>query len=216
MKQRSSMRKRLASLLLLPTLTVQAATYKWIDSEGRVNYGDRPPEGVSPRQMALPVTPPQDTPEGTFPFALRNAVARSPVTIYSTHPCVSCDLARTHLIRRGVPHSERTILTGQDQEAFRTLGFTAVALPMLVVGRERLSGYDPDRLDRILDAAGYPKSSALPSTWRPAAASPLAPRVESEATGSSTGVDRIQPEQPATTLRPEPASKPGTSTGIRF
>ncbi|MEN9316817.1 MAG: hypothetical protein RIS35_3210 [Pseudomonadota bacterium] len=220
MNLRCSMRRRLAGLLLLPTLTVQATTYKWIDSEGRVNYGDRPPQSVTPQRMALPAAPAPDTMDGSLPFVLRNAVARNPVALYSTNPCGNCDLARGHLIRRGIPHSERTILTVQDQAAFRALGFTAMTLPTLVVGRERLSGYDTERLDRLLDTAGYPKASLLPPAWRPAASSPLAPRteprMEPESAGPSGAADRVQPDSPATTLRPEPASRPGASTGIRF
>ena len=50
------MRRALGGLLLvLPMLAAQGATYKWIDADGRVNYGDRPPEGVNPQQVALPL-----------------------------------------------------------------------------------------------------------------------------------------------------------------
>lgn len=207
-------------LLLLPLLTAQAATYKWIDSDGRVNYGDRPPDGVNPRQMALPAAASRDSAEAALPFALRNVTARHPVTVYSTTPCGACDLARSHLVRRGIPYSERTIRTSQDLDAFAKLGFTGMALPVILVGRERVNGYDAERLDRSLDVVGYPATSMLPPTWRPAVASPLAPSADPEPPPSSTVSDGGPRETPGTlpftTLRPEPAPRPGSSTGIRF
>lgn len=215
------MRRRVGGvLLLLPLLTVEAATYKWIDNDGRVNYGDRPPEGVIPRQMDLPAGPSRDSAEAALPFLLRNVAARHPVTVYSTNPCGACDLARSHLIRRGIPYSERTVRTAQDLEAFAKLGFTGMALPVILVGQERLNGYDAGRLDRSLDVVGYPGTSMLPSTWRPPVASPLAPSADPEspaASGTTDGNPRETPGSlPFTTLRPEPAPRPGSSTGIRF
>lgn len=215
------MRRALGGLLLvLPMLAAQGATYKWIDADGRVNYGDRPPEGVNPQQVALPTRPIQDTGEAALPLPLRNVTARHPVILYSTNPCGACDLARSHLVRRGIPHSERTIRTAQDLDAFGKLGFTGMALPVVLVGRERLNGYDAERLDRFLDTVGYPKVSLMPPNWRPAAASQLAPANEPDPLPSSAATEGTRPEtptpQPFTTLRPGPTPPPASSTGIRF
>ncbi len=47
-------------LLLLVFLTplAQAELYKWTDAQGRVHFGDQPPEAAKAQRMAAPVNPP--------------------------------------------------------------------------------------------------------------------------------------------------------------
>lgn len=172
-------RNALAIALALPWLAAGAATYKWIDAEGRVNYGDRPPESVRAETVRPP--PPVSSGDGadpSLPLPLRSAAARSPVVLYGVRDCGACESLRAHLLRRGVPFTERQVQSDRDAEAFRQLGFSTQAIPTLTIGRDRISGYDALRLDTMLDAAGYPRSSLLPAGWRPPAARPLAPPAE--------------------------------------
>ncbi len=214
-----------------------AAPYKWIDEDGRVTYGDRPPMGGSARLLSGPTRTPA-TPAATAPAAsagtpatataaaapadqnlptlLKTLAGRNPVVLYTGRDCAPCASARTHLGRRGVPFVEKTVGTEGDLEAFKKIGFSEMTVPALGVGAARLSGYEASAWDRALDAGGYPKSSLLPPDYKAPGAEPLA----GERPGGGRVVERITKERPsaipaAAVLDAPPLQGSGTST-IRF
>ena len=190
-------------------LTAQAATYRWVDADGRVSYGDRPPaEGAAAVQSAgvagAGAGAPSDT--AALPYPVRAAATRFPVRLYTSRNCAPCELARTHLTRRGVPFAERVVSSADDFAAFRRLGFAEPQTPALSVGSERAQGFGADAWNLLLDAAGYPRTSMLPQGWRPAAAEPLAgPGVPGAApaapatAGASRDARQANPSAPAQT-----------------
>jgi glutaredoxin len=171
------MSRILLVVLSLIGLSVQAATYRWVDADGRVTYGDRPPANgawlVQDTDGDGGVTPP--TAAGALPYALRSATNRYPVRLYTSGDCVPCEAARALLTQRGVPFTERILRTEADLTAFRRLGFAENQTPAISVGRERTQVFRAEEWQLLLDAAGYPKTSMLPRGWRPPAAAPLAP-----------------------------------------
>ena len=159
-------RKTLLPILLF-TLAANgyAATYKWVDAEGRVNYSDTPPSGaVKPLDSAA--ASPAPAGDAQLPYPLRAAAARYPVKLYTSRDCGVCDSARAHLAQRGIPFAEQLLRTEADVEAFKRLGFSERSVPALAVGREKTGGFDPQGWDLLLDAAGYPKTSMLPRGWQ--------------------------------------------------
>ncbi len=156
-------------------LTSHAATYRWVDADGRVSYGDRPPaEGASTVQATSIASAGAPSSTAALPFPVRAAATRFPVRLYTSRNCAPCELARTHLIRRGVPFVERVVSSADDLAAFRRLGFADPQTPAVSVGSQRSQGFSADAWNLLLDAAGYPRLSMLPQGWRPAAAEPLA------------------------------------------
>jgi glutaredoxin len=114
---------------------------------------------------------------------LQLARKNNPVTLYSTPNCPLCDRARQLLKTRGVPFSEKSVVTEQQvQELVGVVGRDA--LPSLVVGTKVQDGFAESLYESMLDAAGYPKKGALPArTQEPAAAAqpplgPYAPRAK--------------------------------------
>jgi glutaredoxin len=166
----------LAAILLLSLTAVApvAAQYKWVGPAGEVTYSDRPPPaGTTTVSIGtLPGTVRRD--ESGFPAALRDPVSKHPVVLYTSSGCEPCQQARAHLSRRGVPFAERTITSAADADAFQRAGFQEISVPALGVGHERSVGYEASAWDRLLDAAGYPKSSMLPPSYRPPPPAPLA------------------------------------------
>ncbi len=171
------MGKILLVLMSLLALSAQAGTYRWVDADGRVTYGDRPPpNGARLAQDADADgggTPPASA--GALPYAVRSVATKYPVHLYTGPKCEPCEAARAHLVQRGVPFSEKVLGTAGDLAEFKRLGFAESKVPALSVGPERLQGFGADTWNRLLDAAGYPKTSMLPRGWRPPAAEPLAP-----------------------------------------
>ena len=64
-----------------------AAQYKWIDDEGKVNYGDRPPT-TQVRMLANPgkgtsVSAAPPSADSILPLSLKTAATRFPVVLYT-------------------------------------------------------------------------------------------------------------------------------------
>ena len=153
------------------------AQYKWIGTDGTVGYGDRPPP---PGARVLAGSQGAGTPAGSsvpvLPYELRTVTQRFPVTLYTTPRCEPCDLGREHLKTRGIPFAERLIVTEADVAALQKLGSSGKTLPALSVGSVRTEGFQSGTWTRLLDAAGFPKSSLLPGNYVAPAARPLSAR----------------------------------------
>jgi len=174
------------------------AQYKWVGASGTVTYSDLPPPpGVQATTLArkgstaaageAPLTP-----EGGLAGAVRTAATKYPVVLYTTRDCAPCQQARAHLQQRGVPFAERTIESQQDAQAFKQLGFTEPSVPAIAVGRERMTGFEPEQWRRLLDAAQYPASSKLPAGYRAAPAQRLASNAVRSAPQDLSGAQAVE------------------------
>lgn len=185
------------------------ALYKVVGPDGKVTYTDRPPAEAQGRPVprsgdGSAAGPADDT---AMPYALRTVAAKFPVTLYTVDACDPCARARDLLKSRGIPFRERTASTDADREAWHRQ-FSGSQAPVLTIGSQRLEGLQVERWHGYLDAAGYPRESALPPGWRHAAAQPLAPRPAPAAAAPRA------PEPPAAPATPpEPPPAPG---GFRF
>jgi hypothetical protein len=115
------------------------------------------------------------------------------------------------LTTRGVPFAEKTISTNEDQQALQRLSGDS-SLPFLTIGSQQLKGFSDAEWTQFLDAAGYPKSSALPSSYIQTAATPLV-TVAPAAAPATTAARQQGPAAPAVPSVTPPPSNPA---GIRF
>jgi glutaredoxin len=193
--------------LLLLLAGSASAQYKVVGPDGRVTYTDRPPAGAAARPLGAATAA---TPTAELPYTLRQAVARYPATLYAAPNCAPCDSARALLRQRGVPVREWIIDRAEDvAELQRREG--QIELPILRLGAQRLQGFETGDWQRTLDAAGYPRSSQLPPTWRAAPPQPLVPvEVEGPASREADASTR----RPALPL-PAPVL-PAASGSFRF
>lgn len=166
-------------LALLPALAPAQAIYRIVGPDGRISFSDKPPANADDKATALGPGGRSSASGATaeLPFELREAMSRYPVTLYTGDNCEPCAAARNLLTRKGIPYTERTITTNQDIEALQRLGMEAM-VPAATIGGQRLKGYSEGEWTGYLDAAGYPKTSRLPSSYRNPPASPLAPVAE--------------------------------------
>jgi len=155
------------------------AQYKWVDANGRVNYGDRPPPSDSRRVMRAPAgVHSSEAPaagDHRLPYALRSATSRYPVVLYTASDCVPCDLGRSHLAQRGVLYTEKQVQTAADLRAFNALQLGSTQFPVLTVGTDRMAGFEATLWNRMLDAAAYPRSSMLPPNYVARTLEPMSP-----------------------------------------
>ncbi|MDP1534167.1 MAG: glutaredoxin family protein, partial [Rubrivivax sp.] len=152
----------LAMAALLATALPALALYKVIGADGSVTYTDRPPTSGNARVTDLGRAGTAPAPTDTaLPFELRQLTARFPVTLFSTADCPPCDSGRLLLQQRGVPYSEKQIVSDDDASALdRLVGGRTV--PALTIGAQALRGLSPTDWTAYLDAAGYPRESQLP------------------------------------------------------
>ncbi|HUW49435.1 MAG TPA: glutaredoxin family protein [Sulfuricella sp.] len=135
-----------------------APLYRWVDAEGKVHYTDQPPPASARKieEKQLNVQPPDND---SLPYAIRMAAKNFPVTLYNSGCGEACTSAREHLIKRGIPFSEKDAGTPDVQTELKKL-VGSVEVPVLAVGRIiRLKGYEASAWDAALDEAGYPRSA---------------------------------------------------------
>ena len=195
----------LAFAPLLAALPCQAQ-FKVVGPDGKVTYTDRPAEGAAGRPLDVGSTA---APEAALPYELRQAVSRYPVTYYTTAKCTACDAGRNWLRTRGIPFTEKTISTREENDAMaRTVG--SPELPAMTIGTQPVRGFGAEQWRAFFDAAGYPRASQLPRSYKYAAATPLiAPPPAAEA---------AQPSAPeATPAAAAPTGPtPANPAGIKF
>ncbi len=191
--------------------------YKIVGPDGKVTFSDQPPPAaaggkvIAGRAGALGNSTAADTgaPSGSgssnLPLDVRTAASKAPVTLYTSKDCAPCGLGRSLLAARGVPFSEKTVESVADNLALRKLtGDTT--MPVALIGGVQLKGFSESQWSDYLDAAGYPKTSALPSSYRNPVATSASPKPPASA--------------PATTLPPQPTvqdiSPKSDAKGIQF
>ena len=160
---------RSAAILLFSLVALGSgpalAQYKIVEPDGRITYTDRPaPSAAAKVQPIRGGAAVAGTPSG-LPYELAQIAERYPVTLYSGSDCSGCVAGRDMLRQRGIPYTEKTITGEADIAAFRQIESSA-ELPVLRIGGQQLRGYSEAEWRGYLDAAGYPKQSRLPPTYR--------------------------------------------------
>jgi glutaredoxin len=146
-------------LLLVCLLFAPAAgadIYRWTDAEGRIHYSDKPPADRKTKQVRIPlqsisgpatVTPAQAPAGGV-------TTARQPVQIFTTAWCGYCRKAKAQLAARGVPYREVDV-EESDSGRREFAALRGRGVPVILVGSQRMDGYDANGLDAMLRGAGY-------------------------------------------------------------
>lgn len=170
-----------AAWLVAASMPLPAAQlYQWKDAQGRTVYSDQPPppsvKGVQQRRFVGSFV------ESGESYELKQAREKSPVTLYAGSCGAPCDDARRLLQTRGVPFTEiDPSENGEARDALQKLtGRNRV--PVLVVGADKIDGFEEGQWHAALDRAHYPKAPAVArkpasaaSAPQPAAGAPAKP-----------------------------------------
>jgi glutaredoxin len=188
-----------------------AQVFRIVGPDGKVTFSDRPPpDGKATVANTVEMPAPAGSGTASLPLALRNVASRFPVTLYTSTDCAPCNTARTFLSLRGVPYAERTVTTDADIDALNKLSGSS-RVPFATLGGQHLSGFSEAEWGQYLDAAGYPKVSQLPPSYRNAPPAPLvAVQVRPAAPADQPPPARV--EFPAARSPDAPANP----AGIRF
>ena len=199
------------AVLLLTAGQASAQTvYRVVGPDGKITFSDKAP-AASDKATVLGAGGKSATAGGvSMPFELRQVAAKYPVTLYTSSNCGPCGTGRTMLSSRGVPFTEKTISTAEDSEALQRMSGES-SLPFMTIGSQQIKGYADSEWTQFLDAAGYPKTSALPSGYRNPAPVPLV------AVQKPAPVAKSEPAQraPVTPSSP-PMDDTSNPAGIKF
>ena len=207
-------RKTIAGpLLLLAALlcagSAGAQVYKWKDAKGVLHFSDMPPPASTRDRAEMKNYSGSGASGPALPYELAQAVRANPVTFYTTSSCTPCDQARSFLQQRGIPYSEKTVATADDQQALKAAGSDG-QVPMLLVGATRLLGFAPDAWKEALDAA-YPAKPMLPRGYRFGAATPAAaPRPSSQELAKAAAARAALEAEEKAKFAPKPPPINGT------
>jgi glutaredoxin len=208
-----------ALLALAAGLNASAASaqqvFRIVGPDGKVTFSDKPPPAASNARVTAAATDnsARAAASNSLPFELRRVAGQYPVTLYTGDNCAPCGSARSMLTTRGVPFTERTVTTNEDSQALQRLSGESM-LPFATIGSQQLKGFSDAEWTQFLDAAGYPKTSVLPASYRPPAATPLvAVSTPAIAPAAQPGAARAAAPAPAPAT---PVAAPDNPSGIRF
>jgi glutaredoxin len=141
--------------------TLHAQTWRWIDpATGRTMYTDTAPPGNAKNVVRINASGyADDGSDPDLPYVVRIASEKYPVVLYTGASCDACKDARDLLNKRGIPFTEKVVQSDADQiELSKLVGDTYV--PSVLIGRQKIRGFDAASYHSALDLAGYPKSEA--------------------------------------------------------
>ena len=144
----------LSLVLLTAPLPLGAGVYKWTDAQGRVHYSDDPPPEAKAQQIKVKINSIQGPAVVSTLRGGAAAKAKDSVRIYTAVWCGYCKKAKAHLAAKGIPYDEVDVEASErGHSEFVQLGGRGV--PLILVGNQRMDGFDAGRLDAMLAVAGW-------------------------------------------------------------
>ncbi len=139
-----------AVLILLFNTAAVAEIYRWIDNNGRVNFSDQLPADATATQLEIHID--AYTSASIDDTESKNA-GDSRVVIYSAGWCSVCKQARTWFEQNNISFIEYDIEhSDKGKHDFKNLNGRSV--PIIVVGRKKLTGFSPASFEKIYQARG--------------------------------------------------------------
>lgn len=147
-------RRSVATFLMLSLATVSVAeVYKWTDAQGKVHYGDSPPPEQKRQQVRIRIRS-LGGPATVGTVETAAPIRRDRVRLFGATWCGYCKLAKAHLARRGIAYEDVDVeASDSGRREYEALGGRGV--PIILVGRQRMDGFDAAGLDDMLARAGY-------------------------------------------------------------
>ena len=134
-------------LLLLPLLLfatpASAEIYKWTDEQGQVHYSDQKPRDREFNEVEIE--------GGTYKsvsYGTTNVDTGKQVIMLSAVWCGICKKAKSYFRRNGIQFTELDIeKNSRGKRLYERLG--AKAVPVILVGRNRMNGFTEEGFERI-------------------------------------------------------------------
>lgn len=140
-----------AALVSLPAL---AQLYKWTDDKGVIHYSDKAPGKGTAKSVEVKINSYSGPATVSTTGAPVASATKAQVKMLATSWCGYCARARAYLNSRGIPFEELDVeKSAQGKQEYRALKGRGV--PIILVGDQRMNGYDQARLEGMLRAGGH-------------------------------------------------------------
>lgn len=141
----------LAQVLMVLSMDCDAEIFRWVDDQGRVQIGDRPPATVQAQSLDLRINtyaPPQRQAPATPSQA---ATGTKPVVVYSAAWCPACKKAKSYLQAKNIPYTEYDVeRSTQGRRDYQRLNGRGV--PLILVGESRMTGFSSTLFEQLYGA----------------------------------------------------------------
>jgi hypothetical protein len=149
----------LCCIAAVPVLAQASDLFRWVDSAGKVYYGDTPPGNALDVQTIK--SSGNTSQNDDLPYETRIAQQNFPVTLYVGSVCDEvCSQAHSLLNRRGIPFAEKVLKTSKDIADYKQLSGLDAFVPALQVGKTFIKGFQESQWNSELDIAGYAKTAS--------------------------------------------------------
>ena len=131
--------------LVLGSVPGYGGLYRYVDDDGRVHYSDQKPVSADFTSVEIKLGAPARASK------MAKKKPGNGVVIYTSSTCGYCKQAKAWLRQKKVLFTERNITTSRyARKEYDKLG--AHGVPVILVGRQRIDGFSPARLQAALDA----------------------------------------------------------------
>jgi glutaredoxin len=137
-------------LLSLTSSLSHAQLYKWVDDEGKLHYGDSPPENVELKKITGEITsiPAVRVEPSGLDTGQSKAAAAKRVVLYSTSWCGYCRQAAQYFRQKKIPFTEydieKSTKGARDYKRLKGRG-----VPVILIGKKRMDGFSVGRFNQI-------------------------------------------------------------------
>ena len=130
-----------------------AELYKWVDAEGKVHYGDQPPQNAKLKDIKNNISSFTSVAVEGFQFdpsLITTAASGKKVVMYMTEWCGYCKQAARHFRKNNISFVQHDIeKSANAARDFKKLGGRGV--PLILVGKQKMSGFNASRFDRLYE-----------------------------------------------------------------
>lgn len=132
-----------------------AQLYKWTDENGKVHYGDSPPQGARLQEITGKVSSYTSVSVEAFRYEPPSGASETApgakagnVVMYSTSWCGYCKKAAAHFRKNKIPYTEHDIEKSEKAaREYRKLKGRGV--PVILIGKRRMNGFNAKVFDQI-------------------------------------------------------------------
>ena len=142
-------------LVLMTGFVSHAEIHKWVDKNGKVHYGDRPPKtNVEILEISVEtfsdveVRPMDDEAMAILGRKIEGKALKKRVVMYSTEWCGVCKKAKNYFNANNISFREYDIEKDEKRaKEFKKLNGRGV--PLILVGKQRMSGFSASSFEKM-------------------------------------------------------------------
>jgi glutaredoxin len=138
-------------VLMMISPVTQGDLYKWVDKNGKIHYGDSPPDNVKLKKITGNVSSFTSVSVEPFVYDPKNITKRKTsksVVMYSTSWCGYCKKAARYFRQKKIPFTEYDIeKSAKAANEYKKLRGRGV--PVILIGDRRMNGFSVKAFDSI-------------------------------------------------------------------